>query len=337
MKSHVITAIIPGCGQWNLRMSKRGVKDENAQKACFSGWLCVTEWRSGSGGIRKNRLNRKKWKLQLGSALTAVSFCPRTKTCAALPNFIINSTTFVVCFLAAPAPEVRRLGWVLPSSLPSSSPAMSKCLQEKPWRPWPLVAPELAGTKNVLVLISCDFNANPMINKRSTRDFWALRAVSTECHSPLQARGKVGSSTSSWEGDIQQLWHWAHREHCFHSAPHPLHRRGEHGWKVWLCIAKVALDLCTQPGTFHTYYPDRRDDRRDYQWERTISTKQEKCTIAPSAFSLQNKGTVPQKVWEWHCLAPLPWQLVVSAKEKRNISNISAEVESSPLNSSSHA
>lgn len=55
-----------------------------------------------------------------------VLFCPWTKTCAALPNFIINSTAFVVCFLAAPAPEVRRLVWEC--SLPLCLPPLQQCL-----------------------------------------------------------------------------------------------------------------------------------------------------------------------------------------------------------------
>lgn len=38
-----------------------------------------------------------------------VLFCLWRKTCAALPDFRINSTTFAVYFLAAPTPEVRRL------------------------------------------------------------------------------------------------------------------------------------------------------------------------------------------------------------------------------------
>lgn len=139
MKTCVITAIIPGCGQWNLGVSKRGVRDENAQKACFSGWLCIAEWRLGSGGIRKKHIQQKEVKASVRlSPYLPVFFCWWTKTRAALPNSIINSTTFVVSFLAAPATEVRRLVWLhsLPPCLPPS-PAMPKACRKSPTDPDP--------------------------------------------------------------------------------------------------------------------------------------------------------------------------------------------------------
>lgn len=76
---------------------------------------------------------------------------------------------------------------------------------------------------------------------------------------------------------------------------------------LWICA-------CNR----HTSYPDRCNDRRGHRWERTISMNHEKCTIPPSTFSLQKKGTVPQKACEWQATLPcsIPLAACGQCKEK---------------------
>lgn len=131
---------------------------------------------------------------------------------------------------------------------------------------------------------------------------------STECGSPLQAGLPVAKKeTSSSCG----AWNTVRTTSSHLIIAHSLHKRGKHGQKHCVCCESCSGFVhATRHLQHQTSDLERYNNSGDYWQEKTISMEQEKSAIAPTVFSLQKKGMVPQKSWEQQvtppCSTPLP-------------------------------
>lgn len=81
----------------------------------------------------------------------------------------------------------------------------------------------------------------------------------------------------------------------------------------WIFQRLFRICICSQEPstliTLYTSYLEKYYNWKDYQWKRTISTRQKKSATMSNVFSMQKKGTVLLKHENGRrlCLTPMPW------------------------------